>query len=63
MVTIGIISGFVAAAFTGDRALTIGGGFMMLGLTGAIVLARLWRLTHLPNSDVPSQDASISEGS
>ena len=60
MVTIGIITGFVVAAFTGDRVLSISGGFLMLGLTGAVVLARLWRLTRLP---VPSEDASIGAGS
>jgi FtsH-binding integral membrane protein len=63
MVTIGIISGFAAAAFTGDRALTISGGFMMLGLTGAVAFARLWRLMRLPNSDIRPQDVSIGEGS
>jgi hypothetical protein len=48
MATIGIISGFIAAAITGERAITIATGGTMTILTGAILAARLWRLTRAP---------------
>jgi hypothetical protein len=43
---VGVLSGFAAALFSGDRFLTIlftVGGFV---LTGAILVYRLWRITR-----------------
>jgi len=58
MSTIGVISGFIAAAITGDRTITIATGGAMTVLTGAILSARLWWLTCAPmalEGNVPSK--------
>jgi len=46
--TIAIISAFIAAAITGDRAISIGAGCIMLMPSAAVLAARLWRLTRPP---------------
>jgi hypothetical protein len=43
---IGIISVFIAAAFTADRAVLVGASCAMMVVTGVILVARLWRLSH-----------------
>jgi hypothetical protein len=53
MVTIGIISGFIAAVATGDRAITFVAGGVMAVLTAAILLVRLWRLSRMPVASEP----------
>ena len=45
MVTIGIIRG---AGVTGDRAFSFGAGLVMLAVSGAVLVARLWRMTRKP---------------
>jgi hypothetical protein len=47
MVTIGIISGFIAAGVTGDKAFSFGAGLVMLALSGAVLAVRLWRMAGL----------------
>jgi hypothetical protein len=44
--TIAIISAFIAAAITGDSAISIGAGCIMLMPSAAVLVARLWRLTR-----------------
>ena len=48
MVTIGIITGFIAAGVTGDRAFSFGAGLVMLAVSGAVLVARLWSMTRKP---------------
>jgi hypothetical protein len=59
---IGVISAFITAAATGHRALGISGGLIMLVLTGALLTARLWRLTRIPDSDRASKAGEANEG-
>ena len=46
MVTIGIITGFIAAGITEDRAFSFGAGFVMIAVSGAVLFIRLWRMTR-----------------
>jgi hypothetical protein len=48
MVTLGIITGFIAAGVTGDRMFSFGAGFVMLALSGALLVIRLWHMTRTP---------------
>jgi len=48
MATLAIISGFAAAAITGDRMLVVLAAGCVFTLTGAIVMVRLWRMTQKP---------------
>ena len=48
MVTLGIITGFIAAGVTGDRMFSFGAGFVMLALSGALLVIRLWNMTRTP---------------
>ena len=48
MATIGIITGFIAAAATGDRAISVGACLVMLTVSGTVLAARLWRMTRAP---------------
>jgi hypothetical protein len=43
---VGIISVFIAAAFTTDRAVMVGASCAIMVVTGAVLVARLWRLSH-----------------
>jgi len=44
MAMLALISGFVAAAITGDRTLVVTTGAVVFILTGAILAFRLWRM-------------------
>jgi hypothetical protein len=58
MSMIGVISGFIAAAITGDRTITIATGSAMTVLTGAILAACSWWRTRAPmvlEENVPSK--------
>lgn len=46
--TVAVISVFIAAAITGDRAISIGAGCIMLMSSGAVLAVRLWQLTRPP---------------
>jgi hypothetical protein len=48
MAALGIISGFAAAAITGDRTSVIATTAAVFFLTGAILVFRLWRTTRKP---------------
>ena len=48
MVTIGIITGFIAAGVTEDKVFSFGAGFFMLAVSGAVLVVRLWRMTRTP---------------
>jgi FtsH-binding integral membrane protein len=48
MITLGIITGFVAAGVTGDRMFSFGAGFIMLAVSGALLVIRLWHMTRMP---------------
>jgi hypothetical protein len=43
---LGIISLFIAAAITGDRAVVVAASCAVMVLTAAILATRLWRLTR-----------------
>lgn len=43
---VGIISVFIAATFTADRNVMVGASCAMMVVTGAVLVARLWRLSH-----------------
>ena len=48
MVTIGIITGFIAAGVTEDRVFGFSAGFVMIAVSGAVLFIRLWRMTRKP---------------
>ena len=48
MATLGVISGFIAAGLTGDRTLALLAAGAVFGLTGAVLMVRLWRTTQKP---------------
>ena len=48
MATLGIISGFVAAALTGDRMLAFLTAGAAFALTGLVLMVRVWRMTRRP---------------
>jgi hypothetical protein len=48
MVTLAVISAFVAAAITGDRALVTMTAALVFVLTGVVLAFRLWRMTKDP---------------
>ena len=50
MVTIGIITGFIAAGITEDRAFSFGAGFVMIAVSCAFLVIRLW---HMPCAPLP----------
>jgi hypothetical protein len=47
MVTIGIITGFIAAGVT-KSAFGFGAGLVMIAVSGAVLFIRLWRMTRKP---------------
>jgi hypothetical protein len=51
MAALGVIAGFVAAGVTGDRTLALTVAGIVFILTGAVLIVRLWRITH--QSPVP----------
>jgi hypothetical protein len=57
MTSLATVSGFVAAAITGDRDLVIAATAAAFILTGAVLVVRLWRTTHKPA--VPPLDTGI----
>ena len=46
MVTIGLITGFIVAGITGDRAFSFGAGLVMLAVSGSVLAIRLWRMSR-----------------
>lgn len=48
MATLGAISGFVAFAATGERAVALLTTIVVFALTGAVATLRLWRQTRKP---------------
>ena len=48
MATLGVISGFVAFAATGERIAALLTAVAMFALTGAVSTVRLWRQTRKP---------------
>jgi hypothetical protein len=48
MAALGVISGFAAAAITGDRATVIVTIAAVFVLTGAVLVFRLWRMIKRP---------------
>jgi hypothetical protein len=48
MVTLAVISGFVAGAITGDRTLVVTTGGVVFVLTGVTLALRLWRMGKEP---------------
>jgi len=48
MVTIGIITGFIAGRRNEVRAFGFGAGLVMIAVSGAVLFIRLWRMTRKP---------------
>jgi hypothetical protein len=48
MAAFSIIAGFVAAALTDDRSLILVSVAVVFGLTGAVLMVRLWLMMHRP---------------
>jgi hypothetical protein len=46
MATLAVISGFVAAAITGDRPLVMATVALVFVLTGVVLALRLWRMAR-----------------
>jgi hypothetical protein len=52
MAFVGIVCGFVVAGFTGDTRRSLHVALAMFAFTGAILAARLWRITRKAKRDV-----------
>ena len=48
MAAFGVISGFAAAAITGDRAIVVVATAAVFVATGVVLAVRLWRMTRKP---------------
>jgi hypothetical protein len=48
VMTLAIITSFIAAGVTGDWALSIGAGVTMLAVSGALLIIRLRRMIRMP---------------
>ena len=59
MATAGVLSGFAAAAITGDTERSLQIGLAMFALAGAFLTVRLWRITRKPG--LPPVDATPPE--
>jgi hypothetical protein len=52
MATFASIAAFAAAAVTSDRTIIVVTAASVFALTGAVLLVRLWRITHGPDSQI-----------